>query len=110
MNDAMNGIPQSMPDKLPWDWADYCERNRPDLDASKLFFNFQRKNNFDMTILRTEAEWFKHWSRFVDWTFASPWNIPRDPFGRPIRSDPFAYNKVLREKRNNRHSNRGSQS
>lgn len=20
MNDAMNGIPQSMPDKLPWDW------------------------------------------------------------------------------------------
>lgn len=52
MKDAMNGIPQSMPDDLPRAWADYCSRNRPDLDVSKLFFNFQRKNNFDMTILR----------------------------------------------------------
>lgn len=110
MNDAMSGIPQSMPSDLPRTWADYCSRNRPDLDVSKMFFNFKRKNNFDMTILRTESEWFKHWSRFVDWTMATPWNIPRDPFGRPCRSDPFAYNKVIREKRNNRRSNRGSRS
>lgn len=102
MKDAMNGIPQSMPDDLPRAWADYCERNRPDLDVSKMFFNFQRKNNFDMTILRTEDQWFQHWSRFVDWTFASSWNIPLDPFGRPVRRDPFAYNKTLREKRSRR--------
>ncbi len=110
MKGAMSGIPQSMPSDLPRAWADYCSRNRPDLDVGKMFYNFKRKNNFDMTILRTESEWFKHWSRFVDWTMATPWNIPRDPFGRPCRSDPFAYNKVIREKRNSRRSNRGSQS
>lgn len=76
MKGAMSGIPQSMPSDLPRTWADYCSRNRPDLDVSKVFFNFKRKNNFDMTILRTESEWFKHWSRFVDWTMATPWNIP----------------------------------